>query len=630
MLYLCHCLYRTSVPLMPVHYSIPNTACIPLLLRSCHFLHHSSVPSTLPVQCAIPAAACITALLLHPCQLSVLFLPLPVSQFCPFTIASSVCYSCHCLYHSSAPSPLPAQCAIPTTACITVLHHHPCQFSVLLFLPLLYTRYAPSPLPVQCAIPATACITPFPLPSSSLPIQCAMPATVCITALPLHPCQFSVLFLPLPVSQFCIIIPASSVCCYSCHFCITGMPLRHCQFSVLFLLLPVSHLFLFLLHPCQFSVLCLPLSVSQLCLFTPASSVCYSCHCLYHSSAPSPLPVQCAIPGTACITALPLHYCQFSELLLPLPVSHLCPFIPASPVCCHCQYHSSATSPLPLPLHHCQSSVLFLPLSVSQLCPFTPASSVGYSCHCLYHSSASSSLPVQCAIPTTACITALPLHPCQFSVLFLPLSVSQLCLFTPASSVCYSCHCLYHSSAPSPLPVQWPIPATACITALPLHPCQFGGLFLPQPVSQLCPFTLASSVCYSCPCLHHSSAPSTFPVQCAIPGTSCITALPLQHCKLSVLFLPLPVSQLSLFIPGSSVCYSCHCLYHSSAILHRPVQCAIPDTACITALPLHPGQFSELFLALPISQLCPFTTASLVSYSWHCLYHSSASSLLPV
>jgi hypothetical protein len=106
--YLCHCLYRTFVPILPVHYSIPNTACIPVL-SSCHFLHHSSdAPSPFAVQCATPATACITVLPHHPCQFSVLlFLPLPASQVCPFTIDSSVCYSCHCLYHSSAPSHLP-------------------------------------------------------------------------------------------------------------------------------------------------------------------------------------------------------------------------------------------------------------------------------------------------------------------------------------------------------------------------------------------------------------------------------------------------------------------------------------------------------------------------------------------
>jgi hypothetical protein len=375
-LYLCHCLYRTSVPLLPVHYSIPNTACIPL---------------------SVPATSCITPL-------------------CPLTSASSVCYSWHFLYHSSASSSLPVQCA---------------------------------------AIPATSvsqlCLF---IPASSV---CCYSCHFCITALPLHHCQFSVLFLPLPVSQlrpftiassvcysyhclyqsFCLIIPASSVCCYSCHFCITGMAHHHCQFSVLFLPLPVSQLFLFI----------------------PASTECYACHCLYHNYAPSSLPVQCAMPATACITALPLHLCQ----------------------------------------------------------------SVCYSCHFLYHSSASSSLPVQCAIPATACITALPLHPCQFSVLFLSL--------------------LYHRSAPSPLTVQCAIPATACITALPLQTCQFSVLFLPLPVSQLCPFIIASSVCYSCHCLYYSSAPSPLPAQCAIPATACITALPLHHCQLSVLFLPLPVSQ---------------------------------------------------------------------------------------
>ncbi len=233
--------------------------------------------------------------------------------------------------------------------------------------------------------------------------------------------------------------------------------------------------------------------------------------------------------------------------------------------------------------------MILLPLPVSQLCLFTPTISVCYSCHCLYHSSASSPLTVRCATPTTACITALPLHPCQFSVLLLPLPVTQLCLFTPASSVCYSCHCLYHNSvAPSPFPVQCAIPATACITALlPLHPCQFSVLFLPQPVSQLSPFTPASSVCYSCHCLYRSSVPSPLPVRCAIPATACITALPLNPCPFSVLFLPLPVSQLCLFIPASSV------------------QCAIPANAYITTMSLHPCPFSVLFLQLPVSQQCP-------------------------
>ncbi len=110
------------------------------------------------------------------------------------------------------------------------------------------------------------------------------------------------------------------------------------------------------------------------------------------------LPVfQCSVPATSCFTALmPLHHLQFSVLLLPLPVSQFCLFIPPSSVCCSC--------------HFCITGL-----------PFTFDSSVCYSCHCLYHSSAPSPFAVQCATPATACITVLPLHPCQFSVLLLPL-----------------------------------------------------------------------------------------------------------------------------------------------------------------------------------------------------------------
>jgi hypothetical protein len=164
----------------------------------------------------------------------------------------SVLYFCHFLYHSSVMS-LAAKCSISVTACIAPLSQY-CKYTApFLILPVF-----------QCYVPAFSFTT---------------------AQMRLYHLQFSVLLLPRPVSQFCLIIPASSVCCYSCHFCITALTLHHCQLSVLFL----------------------PLPVSQLCPLTTDSSVCYSCHCLYHSSAPSPLPFQCAIPATACITALPLH-----------------------------------------------------------------------------------------------------------------------------------------------------------------------------------------------------------------------------------------------------------------------------------------------------------------------------------
>jgi len=126
----------------------------------------------------------------------------------------------------------------------------------------------------------------------------------------------------------------------------------------------------------------------------------------------------------------------------------------------------------------------------------------------------------------------------------------------------------------------------------------FSALFLPLPVSQLCHITCSYSKCSisvtACIELlsHYCQYTTPFlilPVfQCSVPATSCITALmPLHHLQFSVLLLPLPVSQLCLFTPASSVCYSCHCLYHSNAPLHV--------------------QFSAPFLLLSVHQLCPLT-----------------------
>ncbi len=228
------------------------------------------------------------------------------------------------------------------------------------------------------------------------------------------------------------------------------------------------------------------------------------------------------------------------------------------------------------------------------------------SCLFLHHSSdAPSPFAVQCAIPATACITVLPHHPWQFSVLlFLPLPVSQVCPFTIASSVCYSCHCLYHSSASSPLPVQCATPATACIRSLPLHPLPVQCATPATVCITARPFTIAGPVGNTCHCLCHSIAPTPLPAQCAIPAASCITAM--------LFTIACPVGNLPLH--ASELCP-----------LSRSVQCSIPATLCIIVMGIpHLCQFSFQSLPPHVSQPweCPITASSVLHHC-HCLYHSN-------
>jgi hypothetical protein len=162
---------------------------------------------------------------------------------------------------------------------------------------------------------------------------------------------------------------------------------------------------------------------------------------------------------------------------------------------------------LPLPVSQlCPFSVLFLLLPVSQLCPFTPAT--------------------QCAIPTTSCITARP--------------------FTIASPVGNTCHCLCHSIAPSPLPIQCAIPAA--------------------PASQLCslPLLVQWAICHY---MHQNYALFHGPFSAPfLPATLCIIVVGMpHHCQFSATSLALPVSQQWVCpITASSVLHHCYCLHHSN------------------------------------------------------------------
>jgi hypothetical protein len=124
----CYCLYHSNgyAPSLPVQCYITATACITAIVMSLHRLF----------QWYINLTDCITEMVMPPhCQFS-FSIPAtaPVSMLCvyPF-IASTLLYSCHCLYHRYTvcyASSLPFQCSID---------------------------HAPL-LPVQCSIPVTACI----------------------------------------------------------------------------------------------------------------------------------------------------------------------------------------------------------------------------------------------------------------------------------------------------------------------------------------------------------------------------------------------------------------------------------------------------------------------------------------